>query len=394
MCNARLFDTDAILTAVTALQTMLSSSRPILRHAAVRVVNESLMTPEFNLLKDESSAYPETSGRLSELSRLNPRLEALVADSNRTVATLAITALLKTGDEGSVERLLSQISRYVGEISDEHRLVVVEAVKKLAVRFPSKHVAMLEFLGGTLLREEGGAAFKHATVDAICDLVPSARNSALAILSDFIEDCEYPDLTAHILYLFGEEGSRSSDPQSLVRYLYNRLALEGSKVRLAALGALAKIATVSQKQTFESITSIIRRSSIEDSDDIVRDISDSQLDRIVKGLHRREPREFLRRELSPEFPVPLFPRHNHHSLCAERCASLEDLRLELRKMSRCSSQALYHDALPPFLRQPDVSTTVLSSLSTQWPWQPSPPNLVRTPNPLTMLRRQTRRMRT
>lgn len=261
MRNTHIFGLEVVDSAIAALQTLLASTRPVLRHAAVRIINEALMI-------NEVSDYKEKLYK--SLSNLNPRLEALVADSNRTVATLAITALLKTGDGGSVDRLLIQIGRYVGEISDDHRLVVVDAVRALSIRFPEKHGAMLDFLGGTLLREEGGASFKHATVEAICDILPSARDAALVILSDFVEDCEYPELTAHILYLFGEEGSRSSDPSALVRHLYNRLVLEDSKVRMAALGALAKIATVCPK-TSEGVIAIIRRSSFEDPDDIVRD---------------------------------------------------------------------------------------------------------------------------
>lgn len=66
-----------IVYAVTALQMFLSSPKPILRFAAIRTLNElALRSPE-------------------KVSTCNVDIEGLVTDSNRNVATLAITTLLK-----------------------------------------------------------------------------------------------------------------------------------------------------------------------------------------------------------------------------------------------------------------------------------------------------------
>ena len=43
----------------------------------------------------------------------------LIADSHRSIATLAITTLLKTGGEASVDVLMKKITSFVTEISDE-----------------------------------------------------------------------------------------------------------------------------------------------------------------------------------------------------------------------------------------------------------------------------------
>lgn len=56
----------------------------------------------------------------------NVDLEILISDTNRSIATLAITTLLKTGSETSVDRLMKQISSFVNEISDEFKIVVVQ----------------------------------------------------------------------------------------------------------------------------------------------------------------------------------------------------------------------------------------------------------------------------
>ena len=56
----------------------------------------------------------------------NLDLENLVQDPNRSIATLAITTLLKTGTEASVERLMKQIAKFMGEIPDEFKVVVMK----------------------------------------------------------------------------------------------------------------------------------------------------------------------------------------------------------------------------------------------------------------------------
>lgn len=49
----------------------------------------------------------------------------------RSIATLAITTLLKTGSEGSVDRLMKQISSFMNEIADEFKIVVVKAIRQV-----------------------------------------------------------------------------------------------------------------------------------------------------------------------------------------------------------------------------------------------------------------------
>jgi len=77
--------------AVSVLQLFCSSSKPTLRFAAVRTLNKVAMT------------HP------AAVTACNLDLESLITDANRSVATLAITTLLKTGAESSVDRLMKQV---------------------------------------------------------------------------------------------------------------------------------------------------------------------------------------------------------------------------------------------------------------------------------------------
>ena len=61
------------------------------------------------------------------VAKCNDEMETLITDSNRSIATLAITTLLKTGSEHSIERLMKQISSFmseVGQLAPVHPCVV------------------------------------------------------------------------------------------------------------------------------------------------------------------------------------------------------------------------------------------------------------------------------
>ncbi|MQL82750.1 hypothetical protein Taro_015253 [Colocasia esculenta] len=210
--------------AITVLQLFLSSSKPVLRFAAVRTLNKVAMT------------HPLA------VTNCNIDMESLISDQNRSIATLAITTLLKTGNESSVDRLMKQITNFMSDIADEFKIVVVEAIRSLCLKFPLKYRSLMNFLSN-ILREEGGFEYKKAIVDSIVILIrdiPDAKENGLFHLCEFIEDCEFTYLSTQILHFLGNEGPKTSDPSKYIRYIYNRVILENATVRAAAVSTLAK----------------------------------------------------------------------------------------------------------------------------------------------------------
>jgi coatomer subunit gamma len=137
---------------------------------------------------------------------------------------------------------MKQITGFMSEISDDFKVVIVEAIRSLCLKFPSKHASMLAFLSG-VLRDEGGYDFKRAVVEAIFDMVEFIRDckeQALSHLCEFIEDCEFTKLSVRILHLLGREGPKSPKPAKYIRFIYNRVVLENAAVRSAAVASLAK----------------------------------------------------------------------------------------------------------------------------------------------------------
>ncbi|KXJ94199.1 adaptin N terminal region-domain-containing protein [Microdochium bolleyi] len=248
--------TDAEVTqAVHVLQLFLSSPRAVTKFAALRILHQF------------ASFKPQA------VNVCNPDIEALISNSNRSIATFAITTLLKTGNEASVDRLMKQISGFMSEITDEFKITIVEAIRTLCLKFPSKQAGMLTFLSG-ILRDEGGYEFKRAVVESMFDLikfVPDSKEEALAHLCEFIEDCEFTKLAVRILHLLGLEGPKTSQPTKYIRYIYNRVVLENAIVRAAAVTALAKFGVGQKDPEVKRSVDVLLTRCLDDVDDEVRD---------------------------------------------------------------------------------------------------------------------------
>jgi coatomer protein complex subunit gamma len=288
--------------AVAVLQLFLSSPKSTLRLAAMRA------------LSDVAIAKP------AAVIKCNDDMESLIADNNRSIATFAITTLLKTGSESSVDRLMKQISSFMNEIADEFKIVVVTAIRELCLKYPLKHRVLVGFLAN-FLREEGGFDFKKAIVDAIVALmcaIPETKESSLFHLCEFIEDCEFTALSTQILHLVGSLGPTAAAPARYIRFVYNRVILENAVVRAAAVTALTKFAA--QLPTLRSSVTVLLRRSLRDEDDEVRDRATLALRLLGDDLNA-----VLSKNACLE---PFSDNHAENSVCNTEVTSLLSLHSE------------------------------------------------------------------
>lgn len=205
------------------------------------------------------------------MSKCNSELESLIRDPNKNIGTLAITALLKTGNESSVERLVEQIESFSSGMGDEMKIPIVEAVHALSIKYPNKYQVLLSYLSNSL-RDPGGYEYKRSIVNSMMDImksIPDAKESCLSAFCEFIEDCEFTKLGTEILHVIGEEGTKSKFAYNYIRYIYNRLILENPTIRASAVSTLGKFATKIPSLR-PSILELLKRSSL-DSNEEVRD---------------------------------------------------------------------------------------------------------------------------
>ncbi|TGZ82786.1 Coatomer, gamma subunit [Ascodesmis nigricans] len=291
ICNLRDVTDTEVAPAIHVLQLFLTSPRAVAKFTAIRILHRF------------------ASIRPGPVNICNMDIETLISNSNRSIATFAITTLLKTGNEASVDRLMKQISGFMADITDEFKITIVEAIRTLCLKFPSKQAGMLSFLSG-VLRDEGGYEFKKTVVESMFDLikfVPESREEALAHLCEFIEDCEFTKLAVRVLHLLGREGPKTAQPTKYIRYIYNRVVLENAIVRAAAVTALAKFGAPVKDgrevdpEVKKSVIVLLTR-CLDDPDDEVRDRAALNL-RLIQGPDEEIAEKFIRNESSFSLPV-------------------------------------------------------------------------------------------
>lgn len=252
MCRLECLSASQVAPAVSVLQEFLSSPMPAQRFAGVRALSEVV------------SRHPKVVAPCSS------DLEACITDPNKSIATLAITTLLKTGMESNVDRLMKTIMGFMSEISDEFKIVLVDAIKSLCLKFHHKHNSLMAFLASSL-REEGDFKYKEAIVEAMLDIVhkvPEALEVGLEHFCEFIEDCEFTSLSVKVLHFLGDQAAKAPNPK-YIRFIFNRVVLETAAVRCAAINALGKIGC-SAPGLREQVVVLLQR-CLNDNDDEVRD---------------------------------------------------------------------------------------------------------------------------
>ena len=151
---------------------------------------------------------------------------------------------------------VKQIESFMSEIGTSMKVVVIKAIRQLCLRYPRKSGLLLQFMHNCL-RDEGEFAYKQALVNTILDLMDKLegmKTAGLNALGEFIEDCEFPQLSKQVLHVLGTEAPSTGTPGRYIRYIFNRVILEVPSVRAAAVSALAKLAARVASVSFFSVS--------------------------------------------------------------------------------------------------------------------------------------------
>ena len=227
-----------------------SSQKPVNKYASLRVMNKI------------AANQPKLVGICQT------ELESLIVDMNRSVASLAISTLLKTCDENSVQTLLKQIEKLLPDLGIDFKIEIIQSSQLLYKRIPSKAKLLLVFLT-SCLKEDGNIKFRECVVNTIMNIAPTQRESALLILAEHIEDCEHPHIQTKIISFLASEGPKAANPSTYIRFIYNRINLERAVIRAAAVSALASFAN-GVPSLKKSILHLLKK-CLDDSDDEVRE---------------------------------------------------------------------------------------------------------------------------
>ncbi|KAK7541350.1 adaptin N terminal region-domain-containing protein [Phyllosticta citricarpa] len=255
ICRIEDVDPGTLSQAVQKLAEMANNSHQVVKFAAMRT------------LCSVATTYPEV------VRRHNDSIRKQMKNSNKEIGSFATTTHLKTADEADVDSLMKEVGGLMTNAGNDFKVVVVEAVTALCLKFPAKNSALAKFLGD-YLKDEGSYEFKRAMVEGMFDLVksiPETKKDVLLRLCEFIEDCEYPSLTIRVLHVVGTEGPTVEHPTIYIRHIYNRLVLENALVRAAAVSALAKFGVGQTDPELKRSVHVLLSRSLDDEDDEVRD---------------------------------------------------------------------------------------------------------------------------
>jgi len=233
------------------LQTMIGSSKSIVKYSALKILKR--IAPL----------------QLALVSQCAPDLEKLVTHANKSVASMAISILLKICKEKEIEPLLATICQYLPEMADEFRVDAIQSVKHLVNRYPSMYKLLVIFLK-KCLRIYSNIDFKREIIDTVTHMMqvaPASREEALGVIVDLVEDCPFENLISKGLEIMSQEIPKLERGEPFIRFICNRLILEREKVQASAVTALAKLArNKSQLQT--TIKNILMKCLVEHADEV------------------------------------------------------------------------------------------------------------------------------
>ncbi|KAL0210910.1 hypothetical protein P9112_009208 [Eukaryota sp. TZLM1-RC] len=271
---------EALLDVQSSLKYTLSSamSLPIQKLAAARTIE---------LIKDDSVSSLFGSLKLDGME-----------GKTLTAITLAIKFQSNlTASEASVElKRLSRLLRSLG--SDSLRIKVLNSLCFIPFNNPGLSEPVLTSVGG-LLREEGSLKLKNSLFSVVRAVAESncCNQSVADFLSDLIEDCEFSTVAVDAITLLGKTADLSKgNGFKYIRSLINRLLLENTVVRCAALTTLAKLLpqVATKKDIYQEIYNILEF-SLFDLEDEVRDTATYLLKQIQteKGSKLIEDNQIL-----------------------------------------------------------------------------------------------------
>lgn len=233
------------------LQSMISAPKSIVKYSALRIMKRFAST------------------QLQLVAQCAPELEKLVTYANKSVASMAISILLKVAKEKEVDGLLSTISQYLPEMADEFRVDAIQSVKHLIKRYPGIYKLLISFLR-KCLRLQSSLEFKKEIIESvvyIIQTVSASREEALYAIVDLIEDCPFESLISKGLEIMANEIPLLDNGEPFIRFICNRLILEGEKVRASAVTALARLGWKKSKLQL-IIKNILMKCLVERADEV------------------------------------------------------------------------------------------------------------------------------
>lgn len=174
------------------------------------------------------------------IEKLNKEIEELLQENSKTLTMFAISTLLKTGTEETIDRLMKYLPEFMNEMDDTYKILGLNALLTLTLKNASKIDVFIEFIKGCILTK-GTLKFKMHIVKILNDFITDNKideilfEKILNIFIIYLEDSEYFEISAEILGILGKQIYKSKNYKKYVMHVYNRLILEDQKIKIPAV---------------------------------------------------------------------------------------------------------------------------------------------------------------
>lgn len=262
--------TPFIETIIPILRKGLQSTKKSVKFASMRI----------------ASVLSQNNDRISTL---NKEIENMINNDNKVISMMAVTTLLKTGNEQTIDKLVGIIPTTIDEMTDSFKILMISALESLAMKFKSKEETFILFMKSSL-QTKGSVKFKRHIINVMerisrQDL--SFAEKILELTSNYIEDSSDSLLTMDIIGFMGLFIGKSCNYKKYIVHIFNRLILDNPQVKCASLQALYFISN-DIPEIRECIRSILFGFT-EDDDDLVSNEAIFLLEKIENQVYNLLP---------------------------------------------------------------------------------------------------------
>lgn len=171
-------------------------------------------------------------------------IELLLSNDNNGIKSLAICILLKVCKKDKVKSLLDKIFFLFESIPDAIKIEILNSCKDLSRKYPESSSEVLSFLWRSL-RERGEFDFKSEVIEVMDYIIKTTKahyGMVYEFYCEYIEDPYSPELVLKILDKLKLYVDKIDNPNRYLRYILNRLHLDGSNIRAASISCLGEMA--------------------------------------------------------------------------------------------------------------------------------------------------------
>ena len=206
------------------------------------------------------------SNNISAYKSLLPKILTLMKDSNSSIAAIASICVLRLGDQNHIETTTKKILKNCKKWASSLLQSVAEECCISAGKFKSEKLTDVAVF---LLRMSTETKSKFSILRSLLTTEGIPKSQLLPRLSEYLEDWDSVSIARTICDYISSQIKEIENPLNLIPVLFNRINLDVSSVRMAALNTLGSISIYNENYK-EKIIPLLKL-FINDEDDILRE---------------------------------------------------------------------------------------------------------------------------